>query len=406
MKKLFLFAAAVAVAASANAADLYLVGSGVNDGGSWALKQPDAKLTDKGNGVYEWSGTQLKSGFKINDGSWDGSVNIGGSDALIENGVAYTYFDDGSDIKLAGAKLVKNPKLVLDTNNKTITLTGEFTTPVVTTREFYIIGSNVNGKNWSLKQPDAKFEDKDNGIYEWTGEVLGTGFKINDGTWDGGSPNFGSSGGTVENGVPYHYYDNSGSGDIGLYECTEVKNPKVVLNINDETITVTGDFGGTIKWYLTGINGVFASDEGQDGAYELVPSEADEEVLVCDKFTVTVEEGELKVSSTGWATKYGINEATEETVFCDEITTLELEEVFGESGNVPYVLTPGDYKAVFNLGTLELSITSLSSGVAGIEAEEVAPVYYNLQGIRVNNPKNGVFVKVAGKKASKVVVND
>lgn len=43
--------------------------------------------------------------------------------------------------------------------------------------------------------------------------------------------------------------------------------------------------------------------------------------------------------------------------------------------------------------------------VKGIEFEEenVAPVYYNLQGVRVNNPENGIFIEVKGSKATKVV---
>lgn len=46
------------------------------------------------------------------------------------------------------------------------------------------------------------------------------------------------------------------------------------------------------------------------------------------------------------------------------------------------------------------------SGVDGIEADdENAPVeYYNLQGIRVANPENGIFIKKQGKKVSKTAI--
>ena len=47
---------------------------------------------------------------------------------------------------------------------------------------------------------------------------------------------------------------------------------------------------------------------------------------------------------------------------------------------------------------------SESSAVEGIEVEEVEAVYYNLQGVKVANPENGVFIKVQGNKASKVLV--
>lgn len=35
---------------------------------------------------------------------------------------------------------------------------------------------------------------------------------------------------------------------------------------------------------------------------------------------------------------------------------------------------------------------------------EIAPIYYNLQGIRVDNPSDGIYVKVTGDKATKVTV--
>lgn len=46
---------------------------------------------------------------------------------------------------------------------------------------------------------------------------------------------------------------------------------------------------------------------------------------------------------------------------------------------------------------------SKESGVDGIEADDVAPVYYNLQGQRVLNPERGIFIMVRGNKATKVV---
>ncbi|MDE6793303.1 MAG: hypothetical protein K2J48_09490 [Muribaculaceae bacterium] len=49
-------------------------------------------------------------------------------------------------------------------------------------------------------------------------------------------------------------------------------------------------------------------------------------------------------------------------------------------------------------------VTAALTGVKGVEVEEnAAPIYYNLQGIRVANPENGVFIVVKGNKVSKVV---
>ncbi len=57
--------------------------------------------------------------------------------------------------------------------------------------------------------------------------------------------------------------------------------------------------------------------------------------------------------------------------------------------------------------TLDFEIPGLAS--SGIEetvvSDENAPVvYYNLQGVRVENPSNGLYIKRQGNKATKVLV--
>ena len=57
------------------------------------------------------------------------------------------------------------------------------------------------------------------------------------------------------------------------------------------------------------------------------------------------------------------------------------------------IYTTGDAANVFN-------------GVEKIEADNNAPIeYYNLQGIKVANPQGGVFIKVQGEKATKIIKN-
>lgn len=45
-----------------------------------------------------------------------------------------------------------------------------------------------------------------------------------------------------------------------------------------------------------------------------------------------------------------------------------------------------------------------NTGVSVIEAADAAPVYYNLQGQRVANPERGIYIRVAGGKATKVMM--
>ena len=44
------------------------------------------------------------------------------------------------------------------------------------------------------------------------------------------------------------------------------------------------------------------------------------------------------------------------------------------------------------------------SGVEGFEAENAEVEYYNLQGVKVENPEKGIFIKKQGNKTTKVIL--
>ena len=61
--------------------------------------------------------------------------------------------------------------------------------------------------------------------------------------------------------------------------------------------------------------------------------------------------------------------------------------------------------ATTNIKTITVTFNSDPNGIEGVEVENDATIeYYNLQGVKVNNPANGIFIKVQGNKASKVYV--
>ena len=60
-------------------------------------------------------------------------------------------------------------------------------------------------------------------------------------------------------------------------------------------------------------------------------------------------------------------------------------------------------------GTWEIKNVKVTADKAGVNDiiadDDNAPVvYYNLQGVRVENPANGLYIRVQGKKATKVLV--
>ena len=74
------------------------------------------------------------------------------------------------------------------------------------------------------------------------------------------------------------------------------------------------------------------------------------------------------------------------------------QKVIIEGNLEPYWGAPGVQNAKYISG---LSTT----GIADIVADENAPVeYFNLQGIRVDNPENGLYIRRQGNKVTKVIV--
>lgn len=69
------------------------------------------------------------------------------------------------------------------------------------------------------------------------------------------------------------------------------------------------------------------------------------------------------------------------------------------------------FKVEYALGSVEIPFTYVvgsvsdgpATGVAAVEAAEAEVEYYNLQGVRVANPENGIFIRRQGNKVSKVI---
>ena len=86
----------------------------------------------------------------------------------------------------------------------------------------------------------------------------------------------------------------------------------------------------------------------------------------------------------------------------DEAIALNVATAMSENWNA-WKLPAGVYNFIVDLNAMTVTVSE-GSGVEGIEVEAGEAVYYNLQGVKVANPENGVFIKVQGNKASKVLV--
>lgn len=218
---------------------------------------------------------------------------------------------------------------------------------------FYLIGDNVNGKKWSLKAADAKFVpvDGQDGVYTLSVKTLGTGFKINDGTWSKDEYNFGSNGKALELGKPYKYGVGGSTGNIAIAGATVVENAKLTLDINNGTVQVDGEGEGEISWYVAGIDD---ASFNLDDKHMMEETET-EGVFVLRNFKIAAP-GHLKVATTGWGESYGTNDKTKK--FSLASLSQVLEPVAGETGDIEYTMT-GVYDITWTLATKTLAFKSV-----------------------------------------------
>lgn len=142
------------------------------------------------------------------------------------------------------------------------------------------------------------------------------------------------------------------------------------------TLYVTGSF---CEWAAPGAEGsVLCDNEG--GLYTAIVDFGD------------ATDSEFKLAGAGWS-----------------------NEIAGgvEVGNTPVAVTKGGdnlktnmngtLKLVFDMDKMEMYF-STDTGVAAVDANESAPVYYNLQGVRVENPSTGLYIVRKGTKTEKIIL--
>lgn len=77
---------------------------------------------------------------------------------------------------------------------------------------------------------------------------------------------------------------------------------------------------------------------------------------------------------------------------------------FGKGEAAFKVAAEGTYYVNVDFDNLTAWVSSEAAGVEEIGTETVAPVYYNLQGVEVANPQNGLYIVKQGNKVSKQLI--
>ena len=79
----------------------------------------------------------------------------------------------------------------------------------------------------------------------------------------------------------------------------------------------------------------------------------------------------------------------------------ENPETYTITGNNPYITM---LSVPTKLPNRSVSSLKINTGVEDIEMNNTPAEYYNLQGVKVDNPSNGIFIKVEGDKATKIFI--
>ena len=81
------------------------------------------------------------------------------------------------------------------------------------------------------------------------------------------------------------------------------------------------------------------------------------------------------------------------------------EKVEFDRGEAAFkVVAEGTYFINVDFDSMTVWVSSEAAGVEAIEVETATPIYYNLQGVEVANPQNGLFIVKQGNKVSKQLV--
>ena len=190
-------------------------------------------------------------------------------------------------------------------------------------------------------------------------------------------------------------------GKCGNMEIPATGDFKLVVNMEAKTLELQGEgtYTDIFDIYVLGeATGWLANDAYK---FNFVEKNASGENV----YELTLPEGllgEFKIATADWsAVNYGVYDGKS----IEAGQTLELRY---NANNISSAITES-IKLTFyhNLDSNQSSWLKVDrySGIGDIDAEAAAtPVFYNLQGVRVDRPANGVYIKVAGDKVSKVFV--
>ncbi|MCM1291646.1 MAG: hypothetical protein NC201_06110 [Prevotella sp.] len=163
-----------------------------------------------------------------------------------------------------------------------------------------------------------------------------------------------------------------------------------------ETVYVIGNINET-GWNPT--NGVAMTNKGE-GVYSITDLEilaAPEQEFGYFSFCTKLMESYTEGESWNVGIRYGASEA-------DQLIDLETVTAISVGENSFMIPAVKKYDITLNLADKTIYVKSSKQSINEIEVSEGEAEYFNLQGIRVAEPANGLYIKVVNGKATKTVI--
>ncbi len=268
----------------------------------------------------------------------------------------------------------------------------------------YITG-NVPGLTATWAPEEASTLTYADGVYTYdmTGAKQGQAFKLSTAKGDWTVFNaaaFGMADDNTKYTLPLNSAVTWTAGKCGNMEVPATGDFKLVVNMEAKTLELQGEgtYTDIFEIYVLGEATGWAAKDAYK--FNFVEKNASGENV----YELTLPEGllgEFKIATADWsAVNYG--------VYDKSIEVGQTTELKYNANNISSTITES-IKLTFyhNTDTDQSSWLKVDrySGIEAIDADAAAaPVFYNLQGVRVDRPAHGMYIKVAGDKVYKVLV--
>ena len=374
----------------------YAVHGTIHDGSNW--KSVD--MIDNGDGTFSLTNDFYAGAFgvkKLNNGTqkgWFGWSAIGSPADNCEE----TAEGHNINITVAG-----NYTVTFDANTNAVTVKSNSGSsdpdPDPTTHKVYLSGEF---NSWNGAVDNYKFTEVSADKYTFSIASFSGNFKVvSDGEWLGTTTPVVSGESYVLSDIGYDNMALAASNATNVTFTFTPSTKTLVVTYTSgstdpdpvvpETLYVIGDFVGN-HWDPS--NGVLLDKDGT-----IFTGTINIETAYKNDYGFFSLCTSRSTSSSDWnvGTRYG---ATEK----DKLVESGVAETF-TAGDKAWKVLPGLYNIEVDFEYNTMTLTSKSDAVEAIvEDANVAPVYYNLQGVRVAEPTNGLYIVVRGDKVAKQLV--